>query len=161
MPTIAMQRGAPPCLRAVSADPQRHGLVRWDDTEGVGRVAEPVEELVGEARPRVVRHTEHFELATEIADADAEDETSRRQSTERSRHRGDEQRVSVGRHQHVGAEANARRRAQAPRAGRKWLEKRSRQVPDGVVGHRDVIRPPDRVVPELLASRDQLGAQRA
>ena len=106
----------------------------------------------------VVARAEHLELAAQVADPDAEDQSVTRKAAERPRHRGHDQGVTVRRDQDVGTEPQSRVVAESPRTRRQRLEERRREVHRRrVVGNRDVIGEPGRVETQLLAGRDELG----
>ena len=133
-------------------------LGAWTTENPSGGSRSDAQEVLGGRGARVVVGAEHVELAAQVPDADAEDESIAGERAHRADHRRDRERVAVGRDEHVGADAQPGRATERPRARGERLEERRLQVDRGrVVGHRDVIRPPHRVEAELLTRVDELG----
>jgi hypothetical protein len=117
VPTVAEERRAPPGCRRVASYPDRYRGWRLDDMESFARCRQLAEELVGDPVPLLVRtNAQRLELAAEVADADAQDETITAESRDRSGGRRHLERMPVRRHEYVGPELDASRPGQAPRA---------------------------------------------
>ena len=113
------------------------------------------------AAPFERRHAERLELALEIADAEAEHQPSARQLRCGRRHLRQQDRIAIGRDQHVGAERQAGGQAHAEdRASDRVIPVRVRLL-GRIARHDDVIAEPDRVEAEPLGLDDQPALNRA